>query len=60
MTRCSPISLLSTLLVNSLLQQKSALVLHFFYGAHSPISDGQIGPVLNLQLELSALVPLRF
>ena len=59
MASCSPMSLLSALLVNSLLQQKSALVLYFFCGAHSPISDGQNGPVLNSQLELSALVPLR-
>ena len=59
MARCSPMSLLSALLVNSLLQQKSALVLHFFCGAHNAISDGQNGPVLNSQLELSALVPLR-
>lgn len=59
MARCLPMSLLSALLVNSLLQQKSALVLHLFCGAHSPISDGQNGPVLNSQLELSALVPLR-
>jgi hypothetical protein len=55
MARCSPMSLLSATLIQSLLQEPSALVINFFCGAHNSVSEEVRGPVgllrsLNAQL----------
>lgn len=57
-SRCSPMSLVCSSLINILSRQEEALVLHFFCGAHNQ-STGESGPVYMMKSLIVQLLRLK-
>jgi hypothetical protein len=56
LARWSPMSVLSALLANSLSQQQSAFVLHFFCGHHNSMGEPISGPVGMMRVLITQLL----